>query len=175
MPRTIRTEIQKRFSDIDSFRHVNNVSQQMYFDVGKSDFFDRLLGPEILFAPVRIITTATDTSYMGQIRPEDRIAVTTCVERIGTKSLALLQRIVADDGTVRSQSRSVMVAFDFEAQQERAGPRRMAQGARSGVSEHRTSGRYGCFSISAHCFRRASTVPSTISNTPPKIAPPASR
>ena len=106
MPRTIRTEIQKRFSDIDSFRHVNNVSQQMYFDVGKSDFFDRLLGPEILFAPVRIITAATDTSYMGQIRPEDRIAVTTCVERI-----------VADDGTVRSQSRSVMVAFDFEAQQ----------------------------------------------------------
>lgn len=77
MPRTIRTEIQKRFSDIDSFRHVNNVSQQMYFDVGKSDFFDRLLGPEILFAPVRIITAATDTSYMGQIRPEDRIAVTT--------------------------------------------------------------------------------------------------
>ena len=95
MPRTIRTEIQKRFSDIDSFRHVNNVSQQMYFDVGKSDFFDRLLGPEILFAPVRIITAATDTSYMGQIRPEDRIAVTTCVERIGTKSLTLLQRIVA--------------------------------------------------------------------------------
>ena len=69
---------------------------------------------------------------MGQIRPEDRIAVTTCVERIGTKSLTLLQRIVADDGTVRSQSRSVMVAFDFEAQQKRAGPRRMAQGARSG-------------------------------------------
>ena len=161
MPRTIRTEIQKRFSDIDSFRHVNNVSQQMYFDVGKSDFFDRLLGPEILFAPVRIITAATDTSYMGQIRFEDRIAVTTCVERIGTKSLTLLQRIVADDGTVRSQSRSVMVAFDFEAQQS--------------VREHRTSGRYGCFSISARCFRRARTVPSTINNTPPKIAPPASR
>ena len=110
------------FSDIDSFRHVNNVSQQMYFDVGKSDFFDRLLGPEILFAPVRIITAATDTSYMGQIRFEDRIAVTTCVERIGTKSLTLLQRIVADDGTVRSQSRSVMVAFDFEAQQSVPGP-----------------------------------------------------
>ena len=40
----------------------------MYFDVGKSDFFDRLLGPEILFAPVRIITAATDTSYLEQIR-----------------------------------------------------------------------------------------------------------
>ena len=155
MPRTIRTEIQKRFSDIDSFRHVNNVSQQMYFDVGKSDFFDRLLGPEILFAPVRIITAATDTSYMGQIRPEDRIAVTTCVERIGTKSLTLLQRIVADDGTVRSQTHGA---------------------GRSKRSERTPNIRtYGCFNISARCFRRASTVPSTINNTPPKIAPPASR
>mgnify|MGYP000199300540 FL=1 len=116
MPRTVRTEIQKRFSDIDSFRHVNNVSQQMYFDVGKSDFFERLLGRGVLFAPVRIITAATHTAYMGQIRLEDRIAVTTCVERIGTKSLTLLQRIVADDGSVRSESRSEMVAFDFEAQ-----------------------------------------------------------
>ena len=172
MPRTIRTEIQKRFSDIDSFRHVNNVSQQMYFDVGKSDFFDRLLGPEILFAPVRIITAATDTSYMGQIRPEDRIAVTTCVERIGTKSLTLLQRIVADDGTVRSQSRSVMVAFNFEAQQSVPVP----DAWRSKRSERTPNIRtYGCFNISARCFRRARTVPSTINNTPPKIAPPASR
>ena len=160
MPRTIRTEIQKRFSDIDSFRHVNNVSQQMYFDVGKSDFFDRLLGPEILFAPVRIITAATDTSYMGQIRFEDRIAVTTCVERIGTKSLTLLQRIVADDGTVRSRA-----------------CRSPTHGAgRSKRSERTPNIRtYGCFNISARCFRRARTVPSTINNTPPKIAPPASR
>ena len=121
MPRTIRTEIQKRFSDIDSFRHVNNVSQQMYFDVGKSDFFDRLLGPEILFAPVRIITAATDTSYMGQIRPEDRIAVTTCVERIGTKSLTLFQQLLVGD-EVRSESRSVMVVFDFARQRSEPVP-----------------------------------------------------
>ena len=94
----------------------------MYFDVGKSDFFDRLLGREILFAPTRIITAATNTSYMGQIRLEDRIEVTTEVERIGTKSLTLLQRLVADDGSVRSESRSVMVAFDFEAQQSVAVP-----------------------------------------------------
>ena len=117
MPRTIRTEIQKRFSDIDSFRHVNNVSQQMYFDVGKMEYYEQVLGDEVLLGDLRIITVSTSTSYMGQIRFEDRIAVTTCVERIGTKSLTLLQRIVADDGTVRSQSRSVMVAFDFEAQQ----------------------------------------------------------
>lgn len=117
MPHTIRTAVQQRFSDIDSFRHVNNVAQQMYFDVGKSDFFDRLLGRDALFAPTRIITAATNTSYLGQIRFGDRIEVTTQIERIGTKSLTLLQRLVADDGSIRSESRSVMVAYDFEAQQ----------------------------------------------------------
>lgn len=140
MPRTIRTEIQKRFSDIDSFRHVNNVSQQMYFDVGKSDFFDRLLGPEILFAPVRIITAATDTSYMGQIRPEDRIAVTT---------LRRTHRHEEPDAPATHRGRRRHGAqpepfghgrLRFRGAAERAGPRRMAQGARSGVSEHRTSG-----------------------------------
>ena len=45
MAKILETAVQKRFSDIDPFQHVNNVSQQMYFDVGKSDFFDRLLGP----------------------------------------------------------------------------------------------------------------------------------
>ena len=117
MAKVLETEIQKRFSDVDRFQHVNNVSQQMYFDVGKMEYYEQVLGDEVLLGDLRIITVSTSTSYMGQIRPEDRIAVTTCVERIGTKSLTLLQRIVADDGTVRSQSRSVMVAFDFEAQQ----------------------------------------------------------
>ena len=117
MSRIIHTPIQKRFSDIDSFHHVNNVAQQMYFDVGKSDFFDQLLGREILFAPLRITTAATETSFLAQIRLGDNIEVTTQVERIGNKSLKLLQRIVADDGSVRSESRSVMVAFDFETQQ----------------------------------------------------------
>ena len=69
MPRTIRTEIQKRFSDIDSFRHVNNVSQQMYFDVGKSDFFDRLLGPEILFVPMRSTQVVTAMRSSNRICP----------------------------------------------------------------------------------------------------------
>ena len=117
MARTLETPIQKRFSDVDPFQHVNNVSQQMYFDVGKMEYYEQVLGDEVLLGDLRIITVSTTTSYMGQIRFEDRIAVTTCVERIGKKRLTLLQRIVADDGTVRSQSRSVMVAFDFEAQQ----------------------------------------------------------
>lgn len=113
----IRTPIQKRFADFDAFRHANNIAQQMYFDVGKSDYFDRLLGNGLLFGRVRPITASTHTDYLGQVRFGDELEVVTSLERLGTKSLTLLQQLVGGDGAVRSESRSVMVAFDFDAQQ----------------------------------------------------------
>ena len=64
---------------------------------------------------LRIITVSTSTSYMGQIRLHDRVRVTTTCEKIGNKSLTLFQQLVVD-GRVRSESRSVMVAFDFARQ-----------------------------------------------------------
>lgn len=123
MARTIVTPIQMRFSDLDPFHHVNNVAQQMYFDVGKSDYYERIAGEELLAGRLRIVTVSTQTSYLGQVRSGDRLTVETVCERIGTKSLTLFQRLLAD-GEVRSESRSVMVAFDFEAQQSVAVPDR---------------------------------------------------
>ncbi|MCH5334773.1 MAG: acyl-CoA thioesterase [Alistipes sp.] len=121
MARKTLTPIQKRFSDIDIFRHVNNVAQQMYFDAGKTDYYRRTFGHDILYDNLRIVTVSTSTSYMSQIRYDDDIAVETSTERVGNKSMTLFQRIVrseSDGGqTVCSESRSTMVAFDFEAQQ----------------------------------------------------------
>lgn len=118
----IVTPIQKRFSDVDSFLHVNNVAQQMYFDVGKTEFFRQLLALENIDEGRRIITVSTHTDYRGQIRMEDEIAVTTEAERIGTTSIGLLQRLVCrqPDGSeeIRTESRSVMVAFDFVRQEK---------------------------------------------------------
>lgn len=115
MARTLVTPIQKRFADIDSFQHVNNVSQQMYFDVGKLDYYDKILGEEVLLGRLRIVTVSTSTSYLGQVRFTDQVHVTTTCEKVGTKSMTLLQQLWVGD-QVRSESRSVMVAFDFEAQ-----------------------------------------------------------
>lgn len=115
MARTTHTTIQKRFSDIDPFQHVNNVSQQMYFDVGKVEFYEQALGAEVLLGDLRIITASTTTNYLGQVRLHDQVSVTTTCERIGSKSLTLFQQLLCD-GEVRSESRSVMVAYDFAQQ-----------------------------------------------------------
>ena len=121
MARTLETPIQKRFSDVDPFQHVNNVSQQMYFDVGKMEYYEKILGAEVLLADLRILTVSTSTSYTGQVRMHDPVCVTTTCERVGTKSLTLLQRLLVG-GEVRSESRSVMVVFDFARQQSEPVP-----------------------------------------------------
>ncbi len=121
MARTITTPIQKRFSDVDTFQHVNNISQQSYFDVGKVAFYETVLGAEVLAHDLRIVTVSTATSYLGQVRMYDDVRITTTCERVGTKSLTLFQQLMVGD-QVRSESRSVMVAFDFARQEGVAVP-----------------------------------------------------
>jgi len=103
------TPIQMRFADVDMLGHVNNVNQQHYFDVGKSDFFAQVLDPAPNWKQEGLITVSTYNDYLAQIRYGEPIAVLTRIEKVGNKSFTLFQQIV-------TQSRSVLVAFDFVAQ-----------------------------------------------------------
>ena len=121
MAKQLITPVQKRFSDVDSFMHVNNIWQQSYFDMGKTDFYQKVLGITGVFDKLRIITASTHTDYLGQVHLQDDIVVVTDVSRIGTKSMTLHQRIMSGE-RVLTESSSVMVAFDFELQQTVAMP-----------------------------------------------------
>ena len=116
MAKSLITPVQKRFSDVDSFMHVNNIWQQSYFDMGKTDFYTTVLGITGVFDKLRIITTSTHTDYYAQVRLTDDIVVRTDISRIGNKSMTLHQCIMLGD-KVLTESSSVMVAFDFETQQ----------------------------------------------------------
>ncbi len=115
MARVLETPVQQRFSDIDPFMHVNNVAQQAYFDVGKVDFYRKVLGAEVLLGDLRIVTVSTSTSYIGQVRLYDDVRVLTTCEKVGNKSITLFQRLVVGGQTL-SESRSVMVVFSFARQ-----------------------------------------------------------
>ena len=116
MNKQLVTPVQKRFSDVDSFMHVNNIWQQSYFDMGKTDFYTKVLGITGVFDKLRIITASTHTDYYGQVRLTDDIVVVTDVSRLGNKSMTLHQRIMCGERCL-TESSSVMVAFDFETQQ----------------------------------------------------------
>ena len=126
MAEKLITPVQKRFSDVDSFLHVNNIWQQSYFDMGKTDFYVKVLGVTGVFDKLRIITASTHTDYFGQVRLTDDIVVTTDVSRLGNKSMTLHQCIMHGDKCL-TESSSVMVAFDFELQQTVAMPEEWKQ------------------------------------------------
>lgn len=118
----LETPVQKRFSDVDSFLHVNNVSQQMYFDLGKMEFYKKILEIDTPEKIRRIITVSTHTDYKGQIRMEDDIFVRTTIDKVGTTSMQFLQQLICrlpqGGEQVRTESRSVMVVFDFQKQEK---------------------------------------------------------
>lgn len=111
----VRTAVQKRFCDIDPFRHVNNTAQYAYLDLGKTEFFARL-GVGSVARGTSAVTVSAHTDFMSQIRFDDEVSVETEVEAIGHKSITLAQRIVRGDGEVCTRCRAVMVAFDVTAQ-----------------------------------------------------------
>jgi len=96
--------------------HVNNIWQQSYFDMGKTDFYTKVLGITGVFDKLRIITASTHTDYRGQVHLMDDIVVRTDVSRIGNKSMTLHQCIMLGE-KILTESSSVMVAFDFETQE----------------------------------------------------------
>lgn len=102
-----------RFADIDSFSHVNNIAQQAYFDLGKSEFFQELWRQTGALKRIPAIMVSVQTDFMEQILYGDTIEVITEVESVGSKSLTLNQKIMRD-AQVCTRSRTVMVCYDNE-------------------------------------------------------------
>lgn len=114
---TTETKIQMRFADVDMLGHVNNVNQQHYYDIGKNDYFGRVLGLEPCWKERGVIIVATSTSYKGQIRYMENIAVTTRAIRVGNKSFTLFQQIInTDTQEIKSECTSTLVAYNYTEQ-----------------------------------------------------------
>ena len=104
-----RTTIQVRYSDTDAMGHISSGSYIAFMEVGRLDLFReilRLTGVDLLTVLARITI-----DYVSEARFDDHIEVMTWVERVGTRSLTIGQRVLANDqpaatGTV------VNVAFD---------------------------------------------------------------
>jgi YbgC/YbaW family acyl-CoA thioester hydrolase len=104
------------------FRHVNNVHQQQYLDLGKTDYYHNVLSLDALIHNPTLVIVSVKTDFVGQVRYEDDIVVRTWVERVGGKSITLRQQIVAlsaggaSKETICTESESVLVCFDLPTQ-----------------------------------------------------------
>ena len=120
----IETPIQVRFSDTDMLGHVNNINLQNFFEIGKCDFFVRVLGIPLNWTTEGLILKATGTTYEAQTRIGENLVVYTQVQRLGTKSITFDQKLHnKDTGELKAHCVGTLVAFNFVKQETQEIPK----------------------------------------------------
>lgn len=109
----ITTPIQLRFNDIDIQGHMYNGQYQHIFDLGKNEYFERVLGIERMDGEQTVVTASSTTNFYVPVGMKDRIVIRTSIERIGTKSFTVFQQMIdLDSDTVKADSRTVLVGWN---------------------------------------------------------------
>ena len=84
-------QIQTRYRDEDSLRHINNMAIAGFYDEARGRFMKQIfedLGP----APwVRIVTADTRVSFLGEVFHPDMLDIGSGITRIGTASMEISQ------------------------------------------------------------------------------------
>ncbi len=105
------TNIQIRFNDVDQMGHVNNAVIMEYLDLGKDSFFSSH-GLSPIKSDFTVMVVHYDVDFKAQIHYHDSIHVETSIEKFGTKSLTVLQRIVnTENGVVCVECHTVMAGY----------------------------------------------------------------
>ena len=106
-----KTDIQIRFNDVDQMGHVNNAVIMEYFDLGKDAFFSSH-GLSPTKADFTVMVVHYDVDFRAQIRYHDHIHVESEIEKLGNKSLTMMQRVVnSETGTVCVECRTVLAGY----------------------------------------------------------------
>lgn len=105
------TPIQIRFNDVDQMGHVNNAVIMEYLDLGKDAFFSGH-GLSPTKSDFTVMVVHYDVDFRHQIHYHDRIHVENEIEKLGNKSLTMMQRVVnSETGEVCVECRTVMAGY----------------------------------------------------------------
>ena len=93
-----------RFRDCDAMGHVNNAVYSTYLEEARIG----VLGDLIDFILARV-----EIDFRSELRAAEEVEVRTRCSRIGTKSFDL-EHVIAVDGRVVAEAKSVLVSYDYE-------------------------------------------------------------
>lgn len=108
----MKKELQIRFGDIDRLGHVNNAVYAQFFDIGRVEFLQRYM-PGLRFDSKTLVLVHLETDFIRPVFEHDRIAVETFMEKIGGKSITMMQEIRDEAGVLRARCRSVLSTLDM--------------------------------------------------------------
>lgn len=115
MPR-LRTEVERRFSDLDVMGHVNNVTYLVYLEEARVRLLTQL-GGAVDELP-GLVVARQEIDYVRPLFLSSEPVVVECwVDRIGTTSFVLAYDVLdGDGGAVCARALSVVVGFDQATQ-----------------------------------------------------------
>ena len=92
--------------------HVNNATYQEYFDFGKLEYFNQVLGYDVDWDKTGLVLAKITIDYLLPIELNEEIIVFSKIIRIGNKSLDIYQEIKSKRSSmVKATAVSTMVGF----------------------------------------------------------------
>lgn len=103
-----------RFSDVDRYRHVNNVAIATYCETGRVEFAEALCPGSTAGEGAGWVIVTLSVNFHAQAHYPGDVAVGTRVERVGRSSCTIVQGLFKD-GVCFATSEAIIVWLDLSA------------------------------------------------------------
>ena len=109
--------VQIRYADLDAQWHVNNARFLTILEQARLSYIRQLgLWDGKSFLDLGLIVADVHIAYKAPIELEEEIQVALRVDRIGNKSMTMINEIRnTKDGSLKAQAEVVMVTYDFHS------------------------------------------------------------
>ncbi|MCF0209887.1 MAG: thioesterase family protein [Bacteroidales bacterium] len=108
-----KEHIQMRFSDLDAMNHVNNGYQMHYYDVGRINYCETVLGRRMDWTKDFMVIVHLELDFIASIEMGMDVVVETKTVGFGSKSMKMFQRIIDNNtGDVKSTCFTILSGID---------------------------------------------------------------
>lgn len=128
MGKSITTNIQIRFSDIDAMGHVNNAVYLNYFEFARTHYFKELLDENWDWRKEGILLANNTINYFKPVLLTDEVITETKCVKIGTKSFVLecnLFVIKEESKEKYTSGSATLVSFNYDTNESIEIPSKM--------------------------------------------------
>jgi len=101
-----------RFSDVDRYRHINNVATATYCETGRVEFAERLWPGSTAGETAGWVIVKLTVAFLAQAHYPGEVLIGTRVERVGRTSVTFGQGLFKD-GICFATSEAIMVWVDL--------------------------------------------------------------
>ncbi|GAA4333718.1 thioesterase family protein [Mucilaginibacter gynuensis] len=123
-----KTDIPIRFSDMDSYGHVNNAVYLTYFEIARSNYWRDAIGWD--WTSAGVILGRSEINYLKPLTINDKISCYVRTTRIGNSSFDVMHVLVKhtpNGDEVCTTGKTVCISYDYSANKSVSIPKEQRQ------------------------------------------------